>query len=144
MYICIDNYEVFICISKCVCENVGGRGAPRALVEVLVSSGVDEQQLRGALRVCMRRGDGPVVKIILSRLGLDPTNNALYVGGFRLGRLEASWLSALLSECSAPSTAQKKNSESLNTSHTIHLRPVSQTLQFSPRLKLIHVGETGQ
>ncbi|XP_051546282.1 leucine-rich repeat serine/threonine-protein kinase 2 isoform X1 [Myxocyprinus asiaticus] len=74
------------------------RGAPLALLELLVSAGVHEQQLRGALAVCVRRGDDSAVTLLLARLGLDHTNSALCLGGFHLGQMKASWLSTLLSE----------------------------------------------
>uniref|UniRef100_A0A8C2CQ57 non-specific serine/threonine protein kinase n=1 Tax=Cyprinus carpio TaxID=7962 RepID=A0A8C2CQ57_CYPCA len=70
------------------------RGAPLALLELLVSAGVHEQQLRGALSVCVRRGDDPAVTLLLGRLGLDHANNALCLGSFRLGQMKASWLTA--------------------------------------------------
>uniref|UniRef100_A0A8C1W483 non-specific serine/threonine protein kinase n=1 Tax=Cyprinus carpio TaxID=7962 RepID=A0A8C1W483_CYPCA len=88
------------------------RGAPLALLELLVSAGVHEQQLRGALSVCVRRGDDPAVTLLLGRLGLDHANNALCLGSFRLGQMKASWLSTLLSECKTHSPVNKKNSES--------------------------------
>ncbi|XP_057185607.1 leucine-rich repeat serine/threonine-protein kinase 2 [Triplophysa rosa] len=79
-------------------NQVCDRGAPLALLELLVSAGVHEKQLRGALAVCVRRGDDPAVTLLLSRLGLDHSNSALCLGSFHLGQMKASWLSALLSE----------------------------------------------
>ncbi|XP_016094033.1 leucine-rich repeat serine/threonine-protein kinase 2 [Sinocyclocheilus grahami] len=87
------------------------RGAPLALLELLVSAGVHEQQLRGALSVCVRRGDDPAITLLLGRLGLDQANNALCLGSFRLGQMKASWLSALLSERKTKSPVNKKNSK---------------------------------
>ncbi|XP_016423947.1 leucine-rich repeat serine/threonine-protein kinase 2-like [Sinocyclocheilus rhinocerous] len=87
------------------------RGAPLVLLELLVSAGVHEQQLRGALSVCVRRGDDPAVTLLLTRLGLDHTNNALCLGSFRLGKMKAMWLSALLSEHKTQTPINKKNSK---------------------------------
>lgn len=98
-----------VCVFLQVCD----RGAPLALLELLVSAGVREQQLRGALTICVRRGDDPAVTLLLSRLGLDHSNGALCLGSFHLGQIKASWLSSLLSERKNILSVNGRNGESV-------------------------------
>uniref|UniRef100_A0A674J0C0 non-specific serine/threonine protein kinase n=1 Tax=Terrapene triunguis TaxID=2587831 RepID=A0A674J0C0_9SAUR len=74
-----------------VCE----KGSNPKLVELLLTSGAREQDVRSALTVSIKKGDSQIISLLLRKLSLDVANSSICLGGFCMGRIEPSWLSPL-------------------------------------------------
>ncbi|EMP38944.1 Leucine-rich repeat serine/threonine-protein kinase 2 [Chelonia mydas] len=74
-----------------VCE----KGSNPKLVELLLTSGAREQDVRSALTVSIKKGDSQIISLLLRKLSLDVANSSICLGGFCIGRIEPSWLSPL-------------------------------------------------
>ncbi|XP_030072525.1 leucine-rich repeat serine/threonine-protein kinase 2 [Microcaecilia unicolor] len=71
-----------------VCE----KGNEPKLVELLLNYGAREQDVHKALAISIKRGQNQIISLLLKKLGLDLTNHSICLGGFRMGRVEPSWL----------------------------------------------------
>ncbi|XP_032659878.1 leucine-rich repeat serine/threonine-protein kinase 2 [Chelonoidis abingdonii] len=74
-----------------VCE----KGSNPKLVELLLTSGAREQDVRSALTVSIKKRESQIISLLLRKLSLDVANSSICLGGFCMGRIEPSWLSPL-------------------------------------------------
>uniref|UniRef100_A0A4W3IWU5 non-specific serine/threonine protein kinase n=1 Tax=Callorhinchus milii TaxID=7868 RepID=A0A4W3IWU5_CALMI len=72
------------------------------LVELLLNSGTREQDIRKSLDVSIKKGDANIIGLLLKKLGLDQNNKAICLGGCRMGKIEAAWLSPLFPDEKLP------------------------------------------
>ncbi|KAI6079098.1 Leucine-rich repeat serine/threonine-protein kinase 2 [Aix galericulata] len=89
-----------------VCE----KGSSPKLVELLLSNGAREQDVRSALAISIKRGDSQIISLLLKKLSLDIANSSICLGGFGIGRLEPSWLIPLFPDKLTPLRKQNAGS----------------------------------
>ncbi|XP_067915128.1 leucine-rich repeat serine/threonine-protein kinase 2 isoform X2 [Heterodontus francisci] len=65
------------------------------LVELLLTSGAREQDIRKALDASIKMGDDKIISLLLRKLGLDQNNKAVCLGGLHMSKIEAAWLRPL-------------------------------------------------
>ncbi|XP_039079502.1 leucine-rich repeat serine/threonine-protein kinase 2 isoform X2 [Hyaena hyaena] len=77
-----------------ICQVCEKASSPK-LVELLLTSGSREQDVRKALTISIGKGDSQIISLLLRRLALDLANNSICLGGFCIGKIEPSWLGPL-------------------------------------------------
>ncbi|KAM9169265.1 leucine-rich repeat serine/threonine-protein kinase 2 [Pangshura tecta] len=92
-----------------VCE----KGSNPKLVELLLTSGAREQDVRSALTVSIKKGDSQIISLLLRKLSLDVANSSICLGGFCMGRIEPSWLSPLFLNKLTPIRQQTNSGSAL-------------------------------
>ncbi|XP_029473217.1 leucine-rich repeat serine/threonine-protein kinase 2 isoform X2 [Rhinatrema bivittatum] len=85
-----------------VCE----KGKDPKLVELLLNHGAREQDIRKALAISIKKGEKQIISLLLKKLSLDGSNHSICLGGFRMGRVEPSWLAPLFPD-KAPAVRRK-------------------------------------
>ena len=90
-----EQVQVFNMLVYVSLEQVCEKASNPKLVELLLSSGPREQDVRKALTISIGKGDGQTISLLLRRLALDLANNSICLGGFGIGKIEPSWLGPL-------------------------------------------------
>ncbi|XP_072510416.1 leucine-rich repeat serine/threonine-protein kinase 2 isoform X2 [Notamacropus eugenii] len=88
-------YQMSRCFTEQTDHEVCEKESSPELVELLLNNGAQEQDIRKALMISIKKNNSQVISLLLRKLGLDLANSSICLGGFCIGKVEPSWLSLL-------------------------------------------------